>query len=161
MSRLLVTAVLVPTLLLSQWVGAFRCDGCKRQGPEGQPHVHLNELLPTTASEAGCPCHRHRPDTAPERPPGAASAGIAAFTPPHECGDSPAQSEMVLMLPANADWGVGDTADPSAAADTPPPADGPIPSATDRLGRTMPLSRQLESATPTFPVGLAMRSLRI
>lgn len=161
MSRLLATAVLVPTLLLSQWVSAFRCGGCKRQGLEGHAHVHLNELFPTTASEAGCPCHRHRPDTAPERYLGTASAGSAAFTPRHECEDPPARSETVLMLPANADWGVGDTADPSAGAGTPAPADGPIRSATDRLGRPRLASRQLGSATPTYPVELAMRSLRI
>jgi hypothetical protein len=61
MPRRVVTLVLLPAILLTQWAGMFRCvGGCGAVGLENTPHVHLNALLPAQAERSGCGCQRSR-----------------------------------------------------------------------------------------------------
>lgn len=157
MSRLLVTAVLVPALLLTQWIGAFRCAGCPMPGRESQPHVHLNGWLPT--NENDCRCHRHHSAAKPDRD--ALLVEIAAFVETHEGDDFASQTEVVLVLPLNADWDLGNTADRSPSAEKSTAVEAPIFSSRAVHSNAMPVLRQFPSAMPPFPVELAAHSLRI
>lgn len=106
MGRRVITLILLPAVLLSQWAGACRClGGCEAGGPERRPHVHLDALLPGQAQKpaGGCSC-RHataaRPETTAE---GRAVAGVrdaaSDTVPDHE------PDEGVLYL--SFDAGVG------------------------------------------------------
>ena len=161
MLRLLVTAVLVPALLLTQWVSAFRCAGCPMPGRESRPHVHLSDWLPTIGDEADCPCHRHQPTAKSECHREAESADLAAFTASAEGDDFTARTDVVLMLPQNADWGLGNTGDRSPGTEDPAAVDAPVFRSRVVHPNAMPIPRQFPSATPPFPVELAALALRV
>lgn len=66
MVRRVTTLVLLPAVLLSQWVGACRClSGCEAGGPDRRPHVHLEALLPGQPEKpsGGCSCRRQATTT--------------------------------------------------------------------------------------------------
>lgn len=55
------TLLLLPSLLLTQWVNGSRCmGGCQAVGQESRPHVHLNAVLLGTPEVKGCGCQRQR-----------------------------------------------------------------------------------------------------
>jgi hypothetical protein len=55
------TLLLLPAILLTQWVSVFRCTGgCGAASQECRPHVHLNAALPGTPQVKGCVCQRQR-----------------------------------------------------------------------------------------------------
>jgi hypothetical protein len=61
MYRRLLTLLLLPALLLTQWVNGSRCmGGCREAGQGSRPHVHLNAELPVTPQMKGCGCQRQR-----------------------------------------------------------------------------------------------------
>lgn len=61
MYRRFLTLLLLPALLLTQWVNGSRCvGGCQAAGQDSRPHVHLNAVLPVTPQMKGCGCQRQR-----------------------------------------------------------------------------------------------------
>lgn len=56
-----VTLFLLPVMLLSQWVGMYRCmGGCGAVGKDIGPHVHLNAVIPGKSAASACSCQRQR-----------------------------------------------------------------------------------------------------
>lgn len=61
MYRRFLTLLLLPALLLTQWVNSSRCmGGCQSSGQDSRPHVHLTAVLPGTPQAKGCGCQRQR-----------------------------------------------------------------------------------------------------
>ena len=59
MCRRGLTLLLLPAILLTQWVNGSRCmGGCQVAGQDSRPHVHLNAVLSGTPQMKGCGCQR-------------------------------------------------------------------------------------------------------
>lgn len=50
-------------VLLTQWLGAFRCaGGCGPAGLRQSPHVHIDAVLPIKSAKSSCGCRGRQPD---------------------------------------------------------------------------------------------------
>ena len=77
-----VTLLLLPAFLLSQWMVMCRCHGgCRAAGPDARPHVHLNGLiLGSTPKKCRC-CQQTGPASEAEFERGATSLASATSVP--------------------------------------------------------------------------------
>ena len=67
MCRRGLTHLLLPAILLAQFVGTYRCTGgCGAAGQDGRPHVHLHAATPGLTGTKRCGCQRQREVAAPQ-----------------------------------------------------------------------------------------------
>lgn len=154
MYRRVLTLLLLPALLLTQWVNANRClGGCAGVGHDSRPHVHLG-ASPAHDEKPSCGCKRERP--AP--PPNDALASSAAKPTSPE---PPSPDGGVMFL--SPDFGLGRPAEPGAGGahpDLDQPA-GPVDEPFG-LGRRLVRSESpshLSLPPPRLP--LYLRTLRL
>ena len=160
MFRVIVTAVLVPALLLTQWVSAYRCGGCPTGKRESQPHVHMRGLLPTSVPESNCSCHRQGLNRKLQQFHGNESSR-AVFTASLEHNKCIGQAETVLVLPVDPEACWGKTSHRQEDVESTSLITAAVSNTASVLRNATPTSRQFNSAAHTFPVELATRSLRI
>jgi hypothetical protein len=61
MYRRFLTFLLLPTLLLTQWVNGSRCLGrCEAAGHDNRPHIHLTSTLTGSPDAKKCGCQRQQ-----------------------------------------------------------------------------------------------------
>lgn len=81
-----VTLLLLPAFLLSQWAVACRCPGgCRAAGHDARPHVHVHDLIPGQTPKK-CRCCQHAD-------PEPALDLDAGGTPDAEASDAPDQGD--------------------------------------------------------------------
>lgn len=98
MCRRGLTLLLLPAILLTQWVSSSRCMGqCRAVGSDVRPHVHLNAILPRQPEGAGCGCKRQRQANVPTASDTRAMLAAAERTPPPE-PTRPGDNQSVLFL---------------------------------------------------------------
>ena len=107
MVRRVITLLLLPAMLLSQWAGACRClGGCEAGGPERRPHVHLEALLPGQPEKpsGGCSCRRQATATPTEA---VGEAPVVSVTRSAATGTIPDHGPDERVLYLSFDAGVG------------------------------------------------------
>lgn len=61
------TLLLLVVMLLTQWVGLYRCMGkCDAVGQDGRPHVHMNSVFPVQSGTQRCGCQHRIRSTEPQ-----------------------------------------------------------------------------------------------